>query len=155
MIAETAVVNVVLCVKAVKSSVKIVRECFAMSAVIVSTAWVIPAGAITATCVENVRKYVSAEADVPTVQRFARSVMKNVPTAEMLKFAAAVMCARTVQVERVISVIAVKPASIAHPIFAIVETVVPNARPYVKDVRSSVKTVPERFVPAVDIVLTV
>ena len=49
-----AAANAVLCVKAVKNSVKIVRECFAMSAATVSIAWVIPAGAITVTTVENV-----------------------------------------------------------------------------------------------------
>ena len=153
--AEMDAANAVLCVKAVKNSVKIVRECFVMSAATVSTAWVIPVGAITATCVENVRKYVSVEVDVPTVQRFARNVMKNVPIAGMLKFAEVVMCVKTVQVERVISVIVVRPASIVHPIFAIAETVVPNVPRFVKAVRNSAKTVPERFVPAVDIVLNV
>ena len=49
-----AAANAVLCVKVAKNSVKIVRECFAMSAATVSIAWVIPAGAITVTTVENV-----------------------------------------------------------------------------------------------------
>ena len=94
--AEMDAANAVLCVKAVKNSVKIVRECFVMSAATVSTAWVIPVGAITAICVGNVRKYVSAEADVPTVRRYVLNVMKNVPIAEMLKFVADVMSAKTV-----------------------------------------------------------
>ena len=115
----------------------------------------IPAGVTTATIVGNASKYVSVEADVPTVQRFARNVMKNVPTAEMLKFAADVMSAKNVREEKETSVIAAKPASIVHPIFVIAEMVVPNVLPYVKDVRNSVKTVPEKFVQAADIAATV
>lgn len=115
----------------------------------------IPAGVTTATIVGNASKYVSVEADVPTVQRFARNVMKNVPTAEMLKFAADVMSAKNVREEKETSVIAAKPASIVHPIFVIAEMVVPNVLPYVKDVRNSVKTVPEKFVQAADIAVTV
>ena len=91
-----AAANAVLCVKAVKNSVKIVRECFAMSAATVSIVWVIPDGAITATCVENVKKYVSVEAAVPTVRRYVLNVMKNVPIVEMLKFVADVMSVKTV-----------------------------------------------------------
>ena len=93
---EMAVVNAVSCAKAVKNSVKIVRECFASSAATVSIVWVIPDGAITATCVENVKKYVSVEAAVPTVRRYVLNVMKNVPIVEMLKFVADVMSAKTV-----------------------------------------------------------
>lgn len=115
----------------------------------------IPAGVTTATIVGNASKYVSVEADVPTVQRFARNVMKNVPTAEMLKFAADVMSAKNVREEKETSVIAAKPASIVHPIFVIAEMVVPNVPRYVKDVRNSVKTVPEKFVQAADIAVTV
>ena len=56
----------------------------------------IPAGVITATIVGNASKYVSAEADALNVQPSARNVMKNVPIAEMLKFVADVMSAKTV-----------------------------------------------------------
>ena len=81
------------------------------------------------------------------------AVAKELP--EMLKFAADVMSAKNVREEKETSVIAAKPESIVHPIFVIAEMVVPNVLPYVKDVRNSVKTVPEKFVQAADIAVTV
>ena len=49
-----AAANAVLCVKAVKNSVKIVPECYVISVATVSIVWVIPDGAITVTTVANV-----------------------------------------------------------------------------------------------------
>ena len=69
----------------------------------------IPAGVTTATIVGNASKYVSVEADALNVQPSARNVMKNVPIVEMLKSAADVMSVKTVQVEKDISAITVKP----------------------------------------------
>ena len=96
------------------------------------TVSVMPAGVMTATTVGNASKYVSAEADVPTVQPSALNVMKNVPIVEMLKSAADVISVKTVQVEKDISAITVKPASIVQHIFAIAETVVLNVARYAK-----------------------